>query len=81
METKDDFLIVKGKDTTVYINMLSDGRIMHKNCISQIDGFTTDAVMFSNSEKGYFVVNGSILRKDKQSIYDNLYRENIEIIK
>ena len=61
--------------------MLSDTRIMHQNCIGEIDGYITDAVMFAECTESYFVVNGSMLRLKGESLYDNLYRENIEISK
>ena len=81
LESKGDFLIVISDNAKIYINTLSDTRIMHQNCIAEIDGFTTDAVMFAECEESFFVVNGSMLRYNGESLYDNIYRENIEIIK
>lgn len=62
-------------DTTVYINLLSDGRIMHQNCINELEGITTDAIMAIKSGKRYGVVNGSILRRDGVSLLDTLARK------
>ncbi len=61
----------------VSINALSDGRIMHNNCIVQTNKFTTDAVLVAQKENSYFIVNGSILRKDEKIIYDELERNTI----
>lgn len=61
-------------DTTVYINILSDGRIMHKNCTNTFDGYETDAVILTDCGGKHGVVNGSIVRKGGKSILDTLAR-------
>ena len=62
------------KDINVYINILSDGRIMHKNCTNTFDGYETDAVILVDCGGECSVVNGSIVRKDGKSILDTLAR-------
>lgn len=69
----DCYKIIFGK-TTVYINLLSDGRIMHKNCINELEGIKTDAVMVIDKNGKYGTVNGSIIRKDGKSILDTIAR-------
>ena len=60
----------------VYINILSDGRIMHRNCIAAFDGITTDAVALVIRDGRYGVVNGSIVRRDDVSFLDTIERVN-----
>ena len=63
-------------DTNVYINRLSDGKIMHRNCINVMDGITTDAIILVDKQGKYGVVNGSIVRKDGVSYHDTWARTN-----
>ncbi len=63
-------------DTKVYINLLSDGKIMHRNCINVMDGITTDAILLVDEQGKYGVVNGSIVRRDGISYHDTLTRTN-----
>lgn len=72
----EDGCRIKYGDTYVYINYISDGRVMHKNCINVMDGITTDAVMLVDKKGKYGVVNGSMVRKDGVSYHDTLYRTN-----
>lgn len=72
-EIKDGYKITYGV-TKVYINLLSDGSIMHRNCINIIDGYMTDAVIFTEKNDQYGVVNGSIIRKGEKVILDTLTR-------
>lgn len=63
-------------DTVVYVNRLSDGKIMHRNCINVMDGIMTDAILLVDKQGRYGVVNGSIVRKDRISYHDTLARTN-----
>jgi len=67
---------VKCGDTTVYINCLSDGRIMHRNCQNVMDEYLTDAVIITENKGKFGVVNGSIIRKNDEVILDTLTRIN-----
>ncbi len=67
---------IKCGDTKVYINLLSDGRIMHQNCINVMDGIETDAVILVDKKGKYGVVNGSMVRKDGKSYHDTFARAN-----
>ena len=69
-----DGLKVTCGETTVYINLLSDGRIMHHNCDQVLDGIDTDAVLAVVQKGRYGVVNGSILRHGGKSDLDTLAR-------
>ena len=62
--------------TVVYIKILSDGRIMHRNCIATFDGITTDAVALVVKDGRYGVVNGSIVRRNDVSFLDTIERVN-----
>lgn len=61
-------------EMNVYINLFSDGRIMHRNCITEFDGITTDAIILTEENGEFAVVNGSIVRKDEKSFLDTLAR-------
>lgn len=74
LENVENGYIVKSDNDTVYINTLTDRRIMHHNCINTIDNYTTDAIMVTKSHGKYGIVNGSILRKDGAVILDTLKR-------
>lgn len=63
-------------DTLAYINILSDGRIMHRNCLNVMDDYLTDAVIFTENKGKYGVVNGSVIRKGDKVILDTLTRVN-----
>ena len=63
-------------DTTVYINLFSDGRIMHNNCIYQADGFVTDAIILTEQNGKIGVVNGSIVRKNGETVLGKWARIN-----
>ncbi len=63
-------------DMNVYINLFSDGRIMHRNCITEFDGITTDAVILVEENGQYAAVNASMIRKDGISILDTFARVN-----
>ncbi len=68
-EVKDGYKITY-KDTVIYINVLSDGRVMHRNCFNTFDGYFTDAVMLAVSDGEIFAVNASSVRKDGKSLLD-----------
>lgn len=72
----DNIISVRADKITIHINLLSDGRIMHQNCINVIDGITTDAVMLIEAGSKFGAVNGSIIRKGGISYLDTLVRVN-----
>ena len=47
-ETEDAYKITYG-DKKIYINILSDNRVMHRNCFNTFDGIFTDAVMLADN--------------------------------
>jgi len=76
-----------GNITDVYFNLLADGRLMHRNSNTVIDGWETDAYLFAVSypetanprETGaplnpttYFIANGSYLRRQGTPILNSL---------
>ncbi len=74
-ENQDYYKITYG-NKKIYINILSDGRVMHRNCLCTFDGITTDAVIFADNNGEYSVVNASSVRKDGKSLFDTLSRKN-----
>lgn len=72
-EITDGYKITYGKKT-FYINILSDNRVMHRNCFNTFDGILTDATVLAVTDDEYFVVNGSIVRKENVIILDELAR-------
>lgn len=72
------------KETEVYINLLADGRLMHRNSSIQVNGWQTDAYITAitynkgadkNDPKKWqacFMANGSYLRKDNMPIISSL---------
>jgi len=70
--------------TDVYLNLLADGRKMHRNSCNTIDGWQTDAYLFAitwpvgadrndaNTAKRYFIGCGSYLRKNGKVVLDSL---------
>ncbi len=72
-ETEDAYKITYG-DKKIYINILSDNRVMHRNCFNTFDGILTDAAVLVDNKGEYFVVNGSIVRKDGKSFLDAFAR-------
>ncbi len=68
----------KGKTTEVYLNLLADGSIKHRNSVIEMNGWQTDAYLtalsFDESDdkskvenlKDCFIGHGSYLRKDNQ---------------
>ena len=55
------------KSTEVWLNLLADGRMRHRNSNNTLAGWDTDAYLLAvTSEKGrpvrFFVANGSYLR-------------------
>lgn len=72
-EISDGYKITYDK-TKIYINILSDNRVMHRNCFNTFDSILTDAVMLVDNNGEYFVVNGSIVRKDDNIILDEFAR-------
>ncbi len=72
-EIENGYKITCG-NTKVYVNTRSDGKVMHKNCISTLDGITTDAMILVDHNSRYAVANGSIVRKDGVSHLDTWVR-------
>ena len=71
----------QGTVTYIYVNLLADGRLMHRNSINTMDGWETDAYMMavtypenaqSNEPSRYFIANGSFLRKNNEVILHSL---------
>lgn len=73
-----------GKITDVYLNLLADGRLMHRNSNITINGWETDAYLLSvtypeNNSVGipqettsFFVSNGSYLRQNNKVYFSSL---------
>lgn len=70
-----------GQVTDVYLNLLADGRVMHRNSHNVIDGWETDAYMLSFTYKegetsskfnNFFVANGSYVRKPEHTVISSL---------
>lgn len=70
-----------GEVTDLYMNLMADGRIMHRNSYNIFDGWETDAYMLaftykegSSSDKfnKLFVANGSFVRKPNNVVLSNL---------
>jgi len=73
-----------GITTKIYLNLMADGRIMHRSSIVNIDGWETDAYLTVlkfdenadqskiNNVKEFFIANGSYLRRDNQVIINSL---------
>lgn len=73
-----------GQVTEVYVNLLADGRLMHRNSNININGWETDAYICAltfpeNADKNnagnlasFFVSNGSYLRKESKVIFSSL---------
>jgi len=72
-----------GKVTEVYINLLADGRLMHRNANNIMNGWETDAYISAvtypeHAEKNvanvyaFFMSNGSYLRKDDHVVLSSL---------
>ena len=74
MQKLDEAYKITCANTKVYINLLSDGRVMHRNCTNTFDGITTDAVILVEDGEGYAAVNASSIRKDGKSLFDRLSR-------
>lgn len=68
--------------TEVYLNLLADGRLRHRNANASLGGFETDAYMLALSWPAgqardaepdrFFVANGSYLRKGERVLVDSL---------
>ena len=73
--TEEDYgFCVQCGEAKVYINLSSDGRIMHTNCLTGMGGYFTDAIMLIEQQNAIFAVNSSIVRKDGEIILDSLAR-------
>jgi hypothetical protein len=83
-----DYIGVKitqnGETTELYVNLLADGRLMHRNSHNTINGWETDAYIMSYSYSenlkvvkpenitNYFVANGSYLRNNSITTLNSL---------
>jgi hypothetical protein len=73
-----------GTVTDVYMNLLADGRIKHRNSNDTFDGWETDALLTAvtfpeNSDRNdpdsatrYFIAHGSYLRKNNKLVLNSL---------
>ena len=73
-----------GTTTEVYLNLLADGRIMHRNANLKVNGWETDAyltaitfpdgcdLMNPDAASRYFVAQGSYLRREGKVVLDSL---------
>ncbi len=65
------------KSTEVWLNLLADGWMRHRNSNNTLAGWDTDAYLLAvTSRKGgeqrYFCANGSYLRKANKILIDSL---------
>lgn len=83
-----DFIGVRvrqgGMTTEVYLNLLADGRIMHRNANLKVNGWETDAYLVAitfpdgsdmtdpDAASRYFVAQGSYLRREGKVVLDSL---------
>ena len=73
--TEEDYgFCVQCGETRVHINLSSDGRIMHNNCLTEMGGCLTDAILLAEDENSVFAVNASIIRRNNEIILDSLAR-------
>ena len=73
-----------GTTTDVYLNLLADGRIMHRNANLRVNGWETDtyltAISFpdgrdmtdADAASRYFIAQGSYLRREDKVVLDSL---------
>lgn len=70
-----------GKVTDVYINLLADGRLMHRNSLNIFDGWETDSYILaftypegkdSKQFNRLFVANGSYVRQPGHTVLSSL---------
>lgn len=73
-----------GVSTEVYLNLLADGSIMHRNANLMVNGWETDAYLTAitfpegsdetdpDAASRYFVAQGSYLRRDGKVVLDSL---------
>lgn len=71
----DDMYKVFGGDWTFYINKLSDGSVMHKNCINKAEDYETDAILLAIGKDGIFFVNASFVRCNGKALFDSKIRK------
>lgn len=74
-EFENGYCVVCG-ETKVYINLLSDGRVMHNNCLLTMGGYLTDAVLLvEENGDATAAVNASVVRKSGVNLLDILARK------
>ena len=74
-EIRFGWKITLGK-TTVYINHRADGKVIHRNCLNQMDDILTDAEILAVKDGRYGVVNASIVRRGGESLLEVYARVN-----
>lgn len=75
-------IIAADRVTEVYMNLLADGRIRHRNANATLGGYETDAYLLAlswptgrgsaSAPDQFFVANGSYLRKGGEVLLDSL---------
>lgn len=82
-----------GQSTEVYVNLLADGRLMHRNANNTINGWETDAYISAitfpvNADKNnpanissFFIGNGSYLRREDKVVLSSLSKLFMNVAK
>ena len=67
-----------GRTTDVFLNLLADGRIMHRNSNTTIEGWETDALLTVIDQAAtprFLLAHGSYLRRAGKSLVESLQKE------
>ena len=75
-EEFEKYIKVTYGDIKFYVNKISDGRVMHKNCFIEADGYKTDATILIENGGKVAVVNGSIVRQNGKTLLGVFARIN-----
>jgi oligo-alginate lyase len=81
-----------GETTDVYVKLLADGRLMHRNSSINMNGWETDAYISaftykqgsgqnSSTLSSYFISNGSYLRRDNKVLVSSLSKVFLNVEK
>ena len=73
-EEFETYIKVTYGEKKFYINLLSDGKVMHNNCIIDPENYVTDAIILADNNSKLGVVNGSIVRKDNETVFGSWHR-------
>ena len=73
-EKFETYIKVTYGDKKFFINLLSDGKVMHNNCIIAPENYETDAIILADNNGKSAVVNGSIVRKDNETVFGSWNR-------